>query len=63
MRVETALSLGDRRSVAIVAVEGRRFLVGLTPAQISLVTELGPAPASFDQTLSRAAAASSGERS
>jgi flagellar biogenesis protein FliO len=42
--VETAVSLGERRSLAIVAVEGRRMLIGLTPAAISLLTDLGPAP-------------------
>jgi flagellar protein FliO/FliZ len=40
--VETAVPLGDRRSLVIVAVEGRRLLIGLTPGQISLVTELQP---------------------
>jgi flagellar biogenesis protein FliO len=40
--IETAMSLGERRSLAIVSVEGRRLLVGLTPANISLVTELAP---------------------
>ena len=40
--VETAVALGERRSLVIVAVEGRRLLIGLTPAQISLVTELQP---------------------
>jgi flagellar biogenesis protein FliO len=42
--VETAVSLGERRSLAIIAVEGRRMLIGLTPAAISLITDLGPAP-------------------
>jgi flagellar protein FliO/FliZ len=41
--IETAVSLGERRSLVIVAVEGRRLLLGLTPQQVSLVTELGPA--------------------
>jgi len=41
--VETAAPLGERRSLVIVAVEGRRLLLGLTPTQISLVAELGPA--------------------
>ena len=40
--IETAMSLGDRRSIAIVGVEGRRLLIGLTPASISVLTELGP---------------------
>ena len=46
--VETAVSLGERRSLVIVAVEGKRLLLGLTPAQVSLVAELG---AGFPQTL------------
>jgi flagellar protein FliO/FliZ len=43
--VETAVPIGERRSLIIVAVEGRRLLLGLTPGQISMVTELGPAAA------------------
>ena len=39
--VETAVTLGERRSLVIVTVEGRRLLLGLTPASMSLVTELG----------------------
>jgi flagellar biosynthetic protein FliO len=46
--VETAVSLGDRRSLVIVGVEGRRLLLGLTPGSVSLVTELG---ASFNDAL------------
>ena len=48
--VETAVSLGERRSLVIVAVEGRRLLLGLTPMQVSLVAELGPG---FPQTLQK----------
>jgi flagellar protein FliO/FliZ len=44
MAVETAIGLGERRSLVIVAVEGRRLLLGLTPAQVSLVAELNPTP-------------------
>jgi flagellar protein FliO/FliZ len=40
--VETAVPLGERRSLVIVAIEGRRILLGLTPGQISMVTELAP---------------------
>jgi flagellar protein FliO/FliZ len=39
--VETAVSLGERRSLVIVGVEGRRFLLGLTPGSVSLVADLG----------------------
>ncbi len=42
LSVETTLPLGDRRSLVVLVVEGRRLLVGLTPGQISLVTELAP---------------------
>jgi flagellar protein FliO/FliZ len=52
--VETALALGERRSLVIVSVEGRRLLLGLTPAHVSLVTELRPPPASFEQAVARA---------
>jgi flagellar biosynthetic protein FliO len=38
--VETAIPLGERRSLVIVTVEGRRLLLGLTATSISLVTEL-----------------------
>lgn len=53
--VESALALGDRRSLVIVTVEGRRLLVGLAPNHVSLVTELGAAP-SFDAAVSQALA-------
>lgn len=50
--VETAVPLGERRSLVIVTVEGRRLLLGLTPGQISLVTELQrPFAATLDQSL------------
>jgi flagellar protein FliO/FliZ len=51
--IETALALGERRSLVIVTVEGRRLLVGLTPGQVSLVTELAPPP-SFEAAVARA---------
>ena len=38
--VETAVSLGERRQLVIVAVEGRRLLLGVTSGQVTLVTEL-----------------------
>jgi flagellar protein FliO/FliZ len=44
--VETAMSLGERRSLAIVNVEGRRVLIGLTPGAVSLIADLAPAPSS-----------------
>jgi len=50
LRVETALSLGERRTLVIVGVEGRRLLLGVTPASVSLITELTRGDA-FDQAL------------
>lgn len=54
--IESALPLGERRSLVIVSVEGRRLMLGLTPSQVSLVTELGPAAPGFDAALERAGA-------
>jgi flagellar protein FliO/FliZ len=57
IQVETAVPLGERRSLVIVAVEGRRLLLGLAPGQVSVVTELarvapgGNAPGTFEQHL------------
>jgi flagellar biosynthetic protein FliO len=48
--IETAVSLGERRSLVIVSVEGRRLLLGVAPGHIGLVTELG-ADSSFGQAL------------
>lgn len=42
--VESAVSLGERRSLVVVAVEGRRLLLGVTPQQITLVAELAMPP-------------------
>jgi flagellar protein FliO/FliZ len=57
--VEATVPLGERRSLVVVSVEGRRLLLGLTPSQVSLVTELAaaaPVPASgaFAATVDRA---------
>lgn len=57
VKVEGQVPLGERRSLMVVSVEGRRLLLGLTPMQVSLVTELAPQPPSenapFEQTLAR----------
>jgi flagellar protein FliO/FliZ len=53
IRVETTVPLGERRSLMVVSVEGRRLLLGLTPVQVSLVTELQRGDA-FATTLDRA---------
>ena len=52
--VESAVPLGERRSLIVVSVEGRRLLLGVTPAQVSLVTELSATPpASFQHAVDR----------
>ena len=67
VRVEATVPLGERRSLMVVAIEGRRLLLGLTPMQVSLVTELTPpspdaastgfgAASPFEQALGRAEA-------
>jgi flagellar biosynthetic protein FliO len=45
VQIETSVPLGERRSLVVVTVDGRRLLLGLTPMQVSLVTELSAAPA------------------
>ena len=49
--VETAVPLGERRSLVVVSVEGRRLLLGLTPQSIGLVTQLKGTPPGFGQAL------------
>lgn len=53
--IETVALLGERRSLVVATVEGRRLLLGLTPASVSLVTELAPA-ATFADRLDAAGA-------
>lgn len=50
--VESAVSLGERRSLVIVSVEGRRLLLGVSPHTVTLVTELGKG---FSEVLAEAA--------
>jgi flagellar biosynthetic protein FliO len=57
VQIETSVALGDRRSLVVVTVDGRRLLLGLTPTQVALVTELSAAPAatgSFAASVDRA---------
>lgn len=55
--IEAALPLGERRSLAIVTIEGRRLLLGLAPNHVSLVTELS-ASQTFEDAVSRATGSS-----
>jgi flagellar biogenesis protein FliO len=38
--VET-LSMGEKRAIAVVEVAGKKFLIGNTPSQITLIASLG----------------------
>lgn len=60
VKVETAVPIGDRRSLMVVAVEGRRLLLGVTPQQVTFVTELNRDGAGFERSLSRATGADGG---
>ena len=40
LKVIESLGMGDRRSIALVEVGGKRFLIGSTPQQINLLTTL-----------------------
>jgi flagellar biosynthetic protein FliO len=57
LRVEETLALGDRRFVSILEAEGERFLIGLTPQGITLLSRLDPGdrgePETFDAALER----------
>lgn len=44
LRLCETLPLGDKRFLAIVAVEGRRFLIGATSQSIGLLDRLEPTP-------------------
>ena len=54
--VDTVVPLGERRSLMIVSVEGRRLLLGATPVNVSLVAELAPKPP-FESALAQSVAA------
>jgi flagellar protein FliO/FliZ len=44
MAVEGSLALGDRRSLVVIGVEGRRLVIGVAPGSVQLVTELASRP-------------------
>lgn len=59
---ETVALLGDRRSLVVVTVEGRRLLLGLTPSSVRLVAELDRSER-FEQKLDEASAHPAGSAS
>jgi len=44
-----SLGLGERRSVAVLEVEGRRFLIGATQHAVTLLGELRPCAMAFEK--------------
>ena len=49
LKVLETLSMGDRRSIALIQVAGTRFLVGNTPHQINLLTTISePIPSASE---------------
>jgi flagellar biosynthetic protein FliO len=54
LKIVESLGMGDRRSIALVEVGGKRFLIGSTPQQINLLTSL-PEQFSFEENEVKAA--------
>ena len=52
LRLAEVLSLGERRFVALVECDQRRFLIGSTPQSIGLLTEIG-GPESANRLIGR----------
>ncbi len=50
LKIVSAVAVGARERIAIVEVAGKRLVVGITPQQISLLTE-SAAPAPFSASL------------
>jgi len=51
LQLVDSLGLGERRSVSVLCLEGRRFLIGSTPQSVTLLAELQPDPASASGTM------------
>ena len=51
LRVSETVTLGEKRFVAILSVEGREFLIGGGPSGVSLLANLGPASESEEKVL------------
>jgi flagellar protein FliO/FliZ len=50
LRIETRLPVARGGHVAVVRVDGRRLLVGVTPTSVNLITELGCEEAAVEAT-------------
>jgi len=54
LRVEETLALGDRRFVSILKVDDERFLIALSPANVTLMTRLDNVEAGGPQDFAEA---------
>jgi flagellar biosynthetic protein FliP len=57
LRLAETISLGEKRTVSVIHVEGQRFLIGGSASSVNLLTPLGTQPAAFGDALRRAGAA------
>jgi flagellar biogenesis protein FliO len=48
LRVAETISLGEKRFVSVIHVDGQKFLIGGGSSGVSLLTQLGPAEAAAD---------------
>jgi flagellar biosynthetic protein FliO len=53
IRMESRLALEPRRSVCVIAVDGRRFLLGVSEGQIATLAELSPGALAEDNAQGR----------
>lgn len=50
MKVVSALSVGQKEKVLLVEVDNQRLLLGVTPQQITVLKEMGEAPARAEES-------------
>lgn len=56
LRVAETISLGEKRFVSVVHVDGQRFLIGGSASNVALLTQLGAQDASFESVLRKSTA-------
>jgi flagellar biogenesis protein FliO len=53
LRLSESLPFGEKRLVAVVEFDEQRFLIAVTPQNISLLQSLGPAPVAEERPTER----------
>ncbi len=56
LRVAETISLGEKRFVSVVHVDGQRFLIGGSASNVALLTQLGAQDTSFESVLRKSTA-------